>query len=387
MSSDDENPKSRYGLSCPSGGTFYICQNSPTQFVGCCATDPCKNDGICPDDSLRTSSFSQGNYKDIDKEACVGGGAWYTCAGISPPFLGCCLNDPCNNNGCSRSNLTAAKLSSNPAEAAPFLTSSAPSPTSSTSTSTPSSAASSTSAPSSDSDSKGFPVGAIAGIVVGAVLAIAVIGFLLWRLRKSKKTFYHPPPVAQVPPSPQNEAHPHHPSGMYSPYKAHLDTFHNNGGTTPTTLVNSSATTTPRPPESFYDAQSVRTYSAPPLSPHGGSNQSHWSPPSVRHSRVVSSHSSLGSEYGSGGAAGAGGGGNDFLGAHHHHPGMPPKRYSGQAQHFQPMSEPISELAGSEVSGPQGTVSEIGWSDRDEERYSHQQPQRQQQQQAGLGIK
>lgn len=168
---------------------------------------------------------------------------------------------------------------------------------------------------------------------------------------------------------------------------AHADAFHSHGGTTPTTLVNSSATTTPRPPESFYDAQSVRTYSAPPLSPHGGSNQSHWSPPSVRHSRVVSSHSSLGSEYG-GGGGGGGGGQHDYLhgAAHPHPPGMPPRRYSGQAQHFQPISEPISELAGSEVGGPPGAVSEIGWSERDEERYSHQQPQRQPRQ-AGLGIK
>ncbi|KAK8108499.1 hypothetical protein PG984_014300 [Apiospora sp. TS-2023a] len=371
MEARDVSPITKYGFSCPSGGDFYICQDAPTQFIGCCNIDPCgDNKGICPDNSLFNSTFSKDKYNDTLPEACVSSGAWYTCSGTTPPFMGCCLENPCQLGTCSPDKLTAAKLSSDPKNAAPFLTTTS----SSTPTSTGSSSTtSSTSAAPSDSSSKSFPVGAIIGIVIGAVLAIAIIAFLIWRLRKSKKTFYHPPPVAQVPPSPQNEVHPHNPSGMYSPYK---DTFHNNGGTTPTTLVNSSATTTPRPPESFYDAQSVRTYSAPPLSPHGtGSNQSHWSPPSVRHSRVISSHSSLGSEYA--------GNGGDYHGAVH--PGMPPKRYSGQ--HFQPISEPISELAGSEVTGPQGSVSEIGWSDRDEERYSHQRPQRQQQQQMGLGIK
>ncbi|KAK7961116.1 hypothetical protein PG988_012330 [Apiospora saccharicola] len=376
MERRDDNPISKFGLSCPTGGKFYICQDSPTQFLGCCDINPCKNNGICPDNSLFNSSFSKSNYDDTLPEACVTDGLWYTCSGTTPPFIGCCLENPCQQGTCSPDKLRAAKLSSNQTEAAPFLTSAAASTPTSSSISSSNTASPTPLA--SDSNSKSFPVGAIVGIVIGAVLAIAVIAFLIWRLRKSKKTFYHPPPLAQVPPSPQNEVHPHNPSGMYSPYK---DTFqHNNntGGTTPTTLVNSSATTTPRPPESFYDAQSVRTYSAPPLSPHGtGSNQSHWSPPSVRHSRVVSSHSSLGSEYA--------GNGGDYHGAVH--PGMPPKRYSGQ--HFQPISEPISELAGSEVTGPQGSVSEIGWSDRDEERYSHQRPQRQQQQQqqTGLGIK
>ncbi|KAK8057819.1 hypothetical protein PG996_011756 [Apiospora saccharicola] len=370
-------PQERFGLSCSFGGTFYICQDSPTQFLGCCNINPCgDNEGICPPSSLLNSTFSKDRYDETMPEACVDEESlWYTCSGTVPPFMGCCRSNPCIEGRCLPGNFTAAKLSSDLKDAAPFLTTASSSSSSPTSSPTASSTTSPTPAASSDSNSKSLPVGAIVGIVIGAVLAIAIIAFLIWRLRKSKKTFYHPPPVAQVPPSPQHEVHTHNPSGMYSPYK---DTFHNNGGTTPTTLVNSSATTTPRPPESFYDAQSVRTYSAPPPSPHGtGSNQSHWSPPSVRHSRVVSSHSSLGSEYA--------GNGGDYHGAVH--PGMPPKRYSGQ--HFQPISEPISELAGSEVTGPQGSVSEIGWSDRDEERYIHQRPQRQRQQQrqTGLGIK
>ncbi|KAK8022093.1 hypothetical protein PG993_012860 [Apiospora rasikravindrae] len=66
-------------------------------------------------------------------------------------------------------------------------------------------------------------------------------------------------------------------------------------------------------------------------------------------------------------------------------------RSSGQQPHFQPMTEPISELAGSEVTAPEGPVSEIGWSDRDDQRHNHpyELPQQQQQsrrQQPGLGI-
>ncbi|KAK8022092.1 hypothetical protein PG993_012859 [Apiospora rasikravindrae] len=202
MGSGDNNPISRYGLSCPVGGDFYICEDSPTQFIGCCDIDPCKNNGDCPAPSLHSSSFSKSKYSDTLPEACVGDGLWYTCAYNSPPFIGCCLENPCASQQCSPGNVTAAKLSSNQTNAAPFL-----------------SGSSSSSVSPAPSSSKSLPGGAIAGIVIGAVIAVAIIGFLLWRLHRSKKVFYHPPAVAQMPPSPQDERHPHHASAMYSPYK------------------------------------------------------------------------------------------------------------------------------------------------------------------------
>ncbi|KAK8076663.1 hypothetical protein PG994_003935 [Apiospora phragmitis] len=198
-SADDDNPKSRYGLSCPVGGTFYICADSPKQFLGCCDIDPCKNDGNCPAASLHSSSFSRGDYGHIP-------------ARPAPPFIGCCLENPCASGSCAPENVTAARLSSKAADAAPFLTGASSSSASSYPTTSPT--------PAPSGSSKGFPAGAIAGIVIGGVLAIAVIGYLLWRLQRQKKVFYHPPPIAQTPPSPQNEGHPRHASAMtYSPYK------------------------------------------------------------------------------------------------------------------------------------------------------------------------
>ncbi|KAK7991041.1 hypothetical protein PG990_015321 [Apiospora arundinis] len=124
MGSDEDNPRSRYGLSCPVGGQFYICKDSPTRFMGCCDIDPCKNGGICTTSALRSSSFSRGNYGDIPGQDCLVGGAknWYTCSYNNPPFLGCCLENPCVSGQCHPGNVTAAKLASDEASAAPFLT-------------------------------------------------------------------------------------------------------------------------------------------------------------------------------------------------------------------------------------------------------------------------
>ncbi|KAK8061091.1 hypothetical protein PG997_015312 [Apiospora hydei] len=367
MGSGDNNPISRYGLSCPVGGDFYICEDSPTQFIGCCDIDPCKNNGDCPAPSLHSSSFSKSKYSDTLPEACVGDGLWYTCAYNSPPFIGCCKENPCQTLQCSPGNVTAAKLSSNQTNAAPFLSGS--------------SSSSVTPAPSA---SKGLPAGAIAGIVIGGVIAIAIIGYLLWRLHRSKKVFYHPPAVAQIPPR-------HRTSGCHTtlrPCTAH-------------TKASSFSRISQLPNLRAHDAAAAglllrRPVGADVLGPAPvaarGSNPSHWGGPpssSARHSRHVSSQSSMGSDYG-GSGSGGGGGGSEYHGGGG---GAPPMRSSGQQQphHFQP----ISELAGSEVTAPEGPVSEIGWSDRDDQRHNHpyelppqeqQQRSRQQQQQAGLGI-
>ncbi|KAK8849082.1 hypothetical protein PGQ11_015562 [Apiospora arundinis] len=193
MGSDEDNPRSRYGLSCPVGGQFYICKDSPTRFMGCCDIDPCKNGGICTTSALRSSSFSRGNYGDIPGQDCLVGGAknWYTCSYNNPPFLGCCLENPCVSGQCHPGNVTAAKLASDEASAAPFLTGG-------------SSSSSSASSSSDESKKGGLPTGAIVGIVIGVVVVLAVIGFLVWRLKQQKKVFYHPP-AAQAPPSPPHD--------------------------------------------------------------------------------------------------------------------------------------------------------------------------------------
>lgn len=37
------NPVDVFGLSCPWGGSFYVCENCDVHFLGCCASDPGKD--------------------------------------------------------------------------------------------------------------------------------------------------------------------------------------------------------------------------------------------------------------------------------------------------------------------------------------------------------
>ncbi|KAM5381837.1 hypothetical protein ACJZ2D_002827 [Fusarium nematophilum] len=40
-------------LSCPSGGKFYICEDSWVEFMGCYTVDACRDGvGWCPDENL-----------------------------------------------------------------------------------------------------------------------------------------------------------------------------------------------------------------------------------------------------------------------------------------------------------------------------------------------
>lgn len=34
------NPIDAFGITCPEGGAFYVCENCEIQFLGCCASDP-----------------------------------------------------------------------------------------------------------------------------------------------------------------------------------------------------------------------------------------------------------------------------------------------------------------------------------------------------------
>ncbi|KAL6354955.1 hypothetical protein LRP88_12313 [Fusarium phalaenopsidis] len=58
------------GLTCPRGGDFYVCDKAKVQFIGCCAIDPCANDGICPEDQLVLSSFTKAKYDDLPPQSC-----------------------------------------------------------------------------------------------------------------------------------------------------------------------------------------------------------------------------------------------------------------------------------------------------------------------------
>lgn len=194
------------GLSCPKSGRFYICEDQPTRFVGCCTINPCTTaDGLCPDDDLQPASFSPDAYAKILAQDCLDPGfLWYTCRDSSPPFLGCCSQMACEPSGCPVDKVGAASLSGNKQQAAPFLSSgsSTTSATSRASSTTLSTAASTTASTTESATTQqatqppavsppvhtGLSKGAIGGISVAAVAGICILALVVfWALRQRKK--------------------------------------------------------------------------------------------------------------------------------------------------------------------------------------------------------
>ncbi|RMJ12898.1 hypothetical protein CDV36_007437 [Fusarium kuroshium] len=188
------SPREHWGLSCPNGGKFYICEEDDTQFVGCCVSDPCgTNKGKCPDGDLRATSFDKDLYAELPAQDCdssQGTDNWYTCAFTDPPFLGCCSQNACGS-GCPRNRLVGAKLSDIENNRLDFLEPRANTTETTASTGTATSTSSSTSEPTNDSDDSGLSTGATAGIAVGAavvgVLAIILLAWIFWWKPRQKK--------------------------------------------------------------------------------------------------------------------------------------------------------------------------------------------------------
>ncbi|UKZ72149.1 uncharacterized protein TrAtP1_013087 [Trichoderma atroviride] len=228
-------PITDLGLACPESGSFYICKDKPNRFVGCCTVDPCSTkDGLCPDNAVRPASFDPDAYDQILAQQCVDPGfLWYTCRDSSPPFMGCCSQMGCEDNGCPVDKVGVATLSSNAEQAAPFLSSDSSSSTTSSSTtsssttsstsSTATSAASSTvsttlstatstststsqsAAPQQSTETptdppsvhKGLDKGAIGGIAVGAVAGVCILALVaFWALRRRNNNNNKQPPYA-----------------------------------------------------------------------------------------------------------------------------------------------------------------------------------------------
>lgn len=166
--------------SCPSGGTWYACPRG-AGFLGCCASNPCNNNG-CPDGNLKPASFNGSDYGNFPDQECTAG-QFYTCANTKPPFLGCCQSEnPCDMGSCSQTNLAAAFLSKDADLAAPFLSESAGATSSATSPSTSSITSSTTiSAPTASVTSAGqqnsFPESASIGVAIAA--SAFVVGLLI----------------------------------------------------------------------------------------------------------------------------------------------------------------------------------------------------------------
>lgn len=177
----------KLGPSCPVNGTFYICNDAPTKFIGCCMTDACANKGVCPSKDLRSATFNRGAYDQVPPQSCSVSNPnkfWFTCQNNNIPFLGCCSENPCSNpSGCPQAKLLPARLSDNSTNAAVFIDEPTPTPTPQPQTPAP--------AAEQAVVEQGLHPGAIAGIVIGVLILIGLIVLLVcwrmgWRLRNKE---------------------------------------------------------------------------------------------------------------------------------------------------------------------------------------------------------
>lgn len=190
-----------FGLSCPSGGNFYICENNATEFIGCCTTNPCESNGKCPKANLRAASFSADKYTDLERQDCDDAASiqmWYTCKSNKPPFMGCCASNPCAEGLCPPTDLRPAKLSGDLESKAKFLRPGGIAPSSTTSSASPASTVTNTAATSTTS-STSLSGGAIGGICAAAAgVLIMTVGVGIWYARRKRQQQAAPTP-ANVP--------------------------------------------------------------------------------------------------------------------------------------------------------------------------------------------
>jgi hypothetical protein len=202
--------RTHWGLSCPNGGRFYVCEDDDTKFIGCCINDPCgRNNGTCSDGDLRATTFDSDKYSQLPQQDCdnsQGVDNWYSCASTNPPFLGCCSQNACSS-GCPRAKLVPAKLSEVENNRLNFLhPSGSGSSTTSSVSETASTTASSTSAVET-TESDGLGAGSTAGIAVGAsvggLIVLILVAWLFWwkprqksKHRQERNAGYSVPPAA-----------------------------------------------------------------------------------------------------------------------------------------------------------------------------------------------
>ncbi|CAG8955750.1 hypothetical protein HYFRA_00011616 [Hymenoscyphus fraxineus] len=165
---------------CPSGGLWYECTGITPSFQGCCVTNPCQQNG-CPATDLRAAGIPTAGIVATNEPnvQCPSTSLWYTCTAISPSFQGCCKTNPCQQNGCPAGDLEAAQF-----KVIPGTTSTLQSTTAS-STSTGTAAPVQPNVTSSDGNHN---TAIIAGVVTGGVVLIALIicGFLILKHRRKK---------------------------------------------------------------------------------------------------------------------------------------------------------------------------------------------------------
>lgn len=207
--------QSTFGVSCPnSTGSFYVCEDKPIRFVGCCTIDPCKtDDGNCPDDELVGTSFDALSYSQLQKQDCLSDDPdieWYTCAYNDPPFMGCCARNPCAEGSCPRADLSQAILNEDPDLASVFLP--------------------------EGYFSSGLSTGAKAGIAVGSVIGgLAIIAAGAWWYRRRKNRREHEASLGTYAPPGEKGGHHQHggnglPNQPHSPDPTMLGSPRDKGG-------------------------------------------------------------------------------------------------------------------------------------------------------------
>jgi hypothetical protein len=180
-------------FNCPLGGSFYVCTNSPIEFVGCCTIDPCTTPagGKCPTANLRAASFNGSTSASLPPQDCDddrGTSLWSTCANNSPSFVGCCASNPCGQGLCAQADLVPAKLSSVQAFRIPLLSGLDASSTSSSSVVRTASAVAESSAQTANAISLAATIGVAVG---GSLLFIMLVSLCVWlgcRRAEKRKT-------------------------------------------------------------------------------------------------------------------------------------------------------------------------------------------------------
>jgi hypothetical protein len=168
--------------SCPSGGTFWLCPNTTSNFIGCCNSDgPC--DSGCPASQLQAASVNASLVGQVPDQQCPSGAQFYQCSGTSPPFWGCCKSNPCQQNGCPAKDLAPAIINS---QQALWQAYAPPNTTAPTPTNTPKAAA----------KTVGPNVGIIVGAVVGGVAVILLLFAFIFLWARRRRDVRHVPLLA-----------------------------------------------------------------------------------------------------------------------------------------------------------------------------------------------
>jgi hypothetical protein len=175
--------EAKFTGTCPSGGQWYACpEGSTSDFVGCCATDPCSSS--CSQGNIRPVTFDAGmNFTSADA-SCGAASDFYTCNIQKKTFWGCCKSNPCQNEQtiCPTGDLVPAFMERKEQFLAYLGESNTTSPATATGTADPSA----TGRPQS-THTVAIIAGAVGGVLGLAIIIAIVVCVLCRRKRRDRK--------------------------------------------------------------------------------------------------------------------------------------------------------------------------------------------------------